>query len=98
MQLALKGTSGVMVTLERQKEKKYICKTGTVVLESVAIAEKLIPADFINEEGNNVTEAFIEYCRPLIGKPIASFPSLASHKLNMNNSLKQSRVTSAKVS
>jgi 6-phosphofructokinase 1 len=29
--------------------------------------EKKLPDEFINEKGNNVTAAFIEWCRPLIG-------------------------------
>ena len=79
--VAVKGTSGVMITLERQKAAKYVCKTGTVDLERVAIAEKLMPSNFINHEGNNVTDAFIDYCKPLIGKPMKYFPSFAAHKL-----------------
>ncbi len=98
VQLAMKGTSGIMVTLERPKSKKYICKTGTVALESVAIAEKLIPSEFISSEGNDVTEAFIEYCRPLIGKPIETFPSLAGYKLKMTKADKSSKSASAKAS
>jgi len=85
VQLALKGRSGEMVTFKRQKGRKYSCKTGTVALKSVAIAEKLMPASFINPEGNYVTNAFIEYCRPLIGKPIEVFPSLAGHKFRRYN-------------
>ncbi|MHB8336261.1 MAG: 6-phosphofructokinase [Ignavibacteriaceae bacterium] len=84
--LALKGMSGIMVTLEREKSKKYICKTGTVDLEDVAMDEKLIPSEFINANGNYVTDAFINYCVPLIGKPIQSFLSLTGHKLRIYHS------------
>jgi 6-phosphofructokinase 1 len=35
-----------------------------------------MPDDFINEEGNGVTEKFSNYCRPLMG---SGFPE--SHRL-----------------
>lgn len=78
---AVKGNSGVMMTLERERGKKYRCKVGAVPLENVAIAEKLLPSDYINSDGNYVTEAFLEYCQPLVGKPIRSFSSLKGYKI-----------------
>ena len=37
---------------------------------SVANLEKTVPDSFINSTGNDVTDAFINYCRPLIqGEP-----------------------------
>jgi 6-phosphofructokinase 1 len=71
-----------MVTLEREKAKKYRCTVGEAPLESIAIAEKLLPAEYINTKGNFVTEAFLEYCRPVVGDPIRTFPVLSKHKLN----------------
>lgn len=78
VQLAVKGKSGMMITLIRNKTEKYFCKTGMVELESVAITEKLLPPEFMNSKGNYVTNAFLEYCRPLIGKPIRTFQELSS--------------------
>ncbi len=37
-------------------------------LSSVAEKTKPMPDEFINAEGNGVTEAFIEYAMPLIGE------------------------------
>ena len=82
VRFAAKGRSGVMVTLERAKVKQYRCTVGEAPLESVAIAEKLLPAEFINPKGNFVTEAFLNYCRPIIGDPIRTFPVLSKHRLN----------------
>ncbi len=78
---ALDGKSGVMMTLDRSKGKKYHCHVGSVPLQNVAIAEKLLPAEFVNARGNYVTEKFIDYCRPIIGGPVRSFPGLVGHKL-----------------
>jgi len=36
-------------------------------LEDVAARTKTMPDEFINAEGNGVTEAFHHYCRPLVG-------------------------------
>lgn len=79
---AVKGQSGVMMTLEREKGSKYRCVVGQVPLNNVAIAEKPLPPDFINTKGNFVTEAFLNYCRPIVGDAIKSFPVLAKHRLN----------------
>jgi len=38
-----------------------------VELKEIAAKTKHMPDDFINAEGNNVTEAFIKYAKPLIG-------------------------------
>jgi 6-phosphofructokinase 1 len=64
---ALEGVSGKMITLVRQNAGgKYGCTTGTADLQAVANGEKMIPAEFINEAGNGVTQAFLDYARPLI--------------------------------
>jgi ATP-dependent phosphofructokinase / diphosphate-dependent phosphofructokinase len=73
---AVRGTSGVMMTLERPTGKGYRCVVGTVSLQDVAIAEKLLPDAFIASRGNDVTEAFVRYCTPLVGGPIHTFSSL----------------------
>lgn len=66
----LAGESGFMVTLERLGSPQYRCTTGLARLEQVANAEKLMPAEFINEEGNMPSRAFVEYALPLVGGPL----------------------------
>ncbi len=63
--LALEGQSGLMVTLLRDK-LDYACKTGSIELNRVANVEKKLPAEWISPEGNDVTDEFIKYARPLI--------------------------------
>ena len=70
---ALAGVSDKMVTLVRESNEPYHCTTGLADLDKVANAEKLMPADFINEAGNDVTEKFVEYALPLIGAPLPKY-------------------------
>ena len=69
--LAVSGQSGVMVTLERQPGEAYTCDTGTAPLADIANAEKLLPDAYLAADGNDVTPAFLDYARPLIGEPLA---------------------------
>lgn len=78
---AVEGVRDKMVTLVREPGPKYRCATGLVELEKVANAEKLMPNQFINEEGNGVTQAFIDYVRPLIGGPLPKYVRLEGHKV-----------------
>ena len=74
---ALEGTAGKMVTLERVGDAPYRCQTGLADLDRVANAEKLMPDEFIGPAGNDVTEAFLQYARPLIGEDLPPYAYLA---------------------
>ena len=71
VQLALEGVSGVMVTLERSEP--YQIHTGHVPIEHVMLTERQMPKSFINATENGVTEAFLDWCRPLIGNRPSRF-------------------------
>ena len=67
VEAAMDGVSGKMVSLVREGDNgQYRCTTGLVDLADVANGEKPLPAEFINEAGNGVTEAFCDYLRPLV--------------------------------
>ncbi len=68
VELSAEGISGVMVTIVRESDEPYKSTTGTVLLEEVAAKAKPMPDDFINEEGNFITDEFIKYAKPLIGE------------------------------
>ncbi|GAB4526921.1 MAG: 6-phosphofructokinase [Anaerolineae bacterium] len=78
---AVRGKSGYMVTLAREPGETYRCTTGSAPLEEVANVEKLLPDEFINAEGNFVTEAFKAYTRPLLGGPLPDYVTLAAHRV-----------------
>ncbi len=63
----LKGTSGKMVAFRRVSVKPYEMEPFLVDIDEVMMHERTMPDTYINEEGNGVTEAFKEWCRPLIG-------------------------------
>ena len=64
------GESGKMVSFERVSIEPYVIKPVLVDIDKVMLYEKTMPDTFINEEGNGVTEAFKEWCRPLIGEEL----------------------------
>jgi ATP-dependent phosphofructokinase / diphosphate-dependent phosphofructokinase len=68
---ALAGATGQMVALEREDNSGlYSCKPVLLSLSSVANYEKKVPLNWITEDGNYVTNEFINYVLPLIqGEP-----------------------------
>lgn len=64
--LALRGTSGVMPIIVREQDSPYRWSLGQVALSEVANQEKKMPADFIREDGMGITEACRTYLLPLI--------------------------------
>ena len=67
VELAKQGKSGLMVTLEREPGTEYKCTTGAVALDQVAVKAKPMPDEYINDQGNHITEACMNYLKPLIG-------------------------------
>lgn len=62
------GKSGFMVGLMREEGgAEYAVRTELIPIERVMLFERKMPDSFINEEGNGVTDAFLTWCRPLIG-------------------------------
>ena len=70
------GQSGKMVALRRVPGPNYRCETFLVDIQEVMMTERKMPDEFINERGNNITEAFKEWCRPLIGAPLPKLMDL----------------------
>ena len=63
----LKGTNGKMVAFRRISTEPYRAEPFLVDIDEVMMYERTMPDEYINEAGNGVTEAFKEWCRPLIG-------------------------------
>ncbi len=66
--LAADGVNGFMVTMERAAGPDYRIDYGRVPLHEVAVRAKPMPDEFTNSAGNGVSEAFLNYARPLIGE------------------------------
>jgi 6-phosphofructokinase len=79
VRLAVSDESGVMVALRRVGDDPYRCETVAVPLEQAANKERLLFDTYISERGNDVTFAFLDYARPLIGRPLPALARLAKY-------------------
>lgn len=66
VEYAIAGYNSVMPTIERISNSPYTWKIGMVELSKVANVEKMMPADFISEDGFGITDKCREYLSPLI--------------------------------
>ena len=62
------GVDAGSVTLQRKAGKRYGVDFVVMPLEEVAKFTRSMPREFINRAGNDVTQAFLDYARPLVGK------------------------------
>ena len=60
------GDSGKMVVLQRLSDDPYQCGTEVKDVHKIANDEKLVPREWVNEDGSYVTNEFLSYVRPLI--------------------------------
>lgn len=67
------------ITIQRTGE--YSVDYRLVPLSEVAGKTRHMPDEFINEAGNNVTDAFRYYCRPLLGSGLHSAHRLRAPKV-----------------
>jgi len=80
VRLANEGVSGMMVSIQRESSSPYRYRLGTVPLAEVAIKAKPMPDEFIDDKNLYVTEAFLEYARPLVG-PLPEYVRLRGYRL-----------------
>ena len=67
VEAAVAGTTDKMVGFAcTRDENGYKCEPKLFDLSLVANTEKKVPVEWINKEGNYVTQDFIDYCLPLI--------------------------------
>ncbi|WP_027160171.1 6-phosphofructokinase [Methylobacter luteus] len=66
VELAISGRSAVMPTIVRTSDSPYQWHVGHAELKDVANVEKMMPAEFISEDGFGITEACRRYLQPLI--------------------------------
>ena len=73
VRLASAGETGYMVTITRDESGDF--GYGRAELSDVAVRAREMPPEMINERGNDITEAFLDYARPLIS-PLPDYVSL----------------------
>ena len=63
---AVEGKTGVMMTINRADTESYSVYYDSADISGIANGVKQVPAEYINENGNGVTDACIRYLAPLI--------------------------------
>lgn len=66
VEAAVNGVSGKMMTLVRTSSEPYTCVPGYEDIDKIANKVRDVPASFINERGNGITDEGINYLLPLI--------------------------------
>lgn len=63
---ALLGKTGIMMTIERVPGESYSSRIGCADISKIANEVRGVPREYINEEGNGITDKGLEYLAPLI--------------------------------
>lgn len=66
VELALEGKNAVMPTIVRKSHDPYAWEIGYANLADVANVEKMMPREYITDDGLGITEACRRYLQPLI--------------------------------
>ena len=66
VEYAVAGETGVMATIDRREGEEYSVTFGCADISKIANAVRGVPAEYINEAGNGITEAGLRYLAPLI--------------------------------
>ncbi|MDA7978652.1 MAG: diphosphate--fructose-6-phosphate 1-phosphotransferase [Pirellulales bacterium] len=74
VELAAAGESGFMATILRELGSPYRVRYDKAPLAEVANRERVFPADWISPDGTDVTDAFLEYAKPLVGEEMQQLP------------------------
>ncbi len=65
---ACRGVASGSIAIKRKKAARYGVTFECVPLRKVAKETRHMPPSYINKAGNDVTKAFLDYARPLVGK------------------------------
>jgi 6-phosphofructokinase 1 len=68
VQFAMKEDNGSVAIRRTGNGKNYAVELFRTELSNVAEKTKSMPDEFINAEGNGITDAFVEYAMPLVGE------------------------------
>lgn len=75
LEAAVQGDTGIMIGFEREETEdgSYKVHTVKIPIEQVMLLEKTLPDEYINDRGNDITEEYVRWCRPLIGPEFERF-------------------------
>ncbi|MDH5516443.1 MAG: 6-phosphofructokinase [Gammaproteobacteria bacterium] len=66
VEFALQGHNSIMPTVDRKSNNPYSWEIGMAPLADVANVEKMMPMDYITDDGFGITQACKDYLYPLI--------------------------------
>ena len=65
-----------MATILRNPGDVYSVRYDKAPLSEVANSERFFPSAWIADNGYDVTDDFIKYCKPLVGEGMVSLPMI----------------------
>lgn len=74
VELAAAGQGGFMATILRQPGPTYGVRYDKAPLLKVANSERTFPTQWITPNGNDVTDDFVRYAKPLVGDCMLTLP------------------------
>ncbi len=88
VEFALQGKNAVMASIIREQGAEYAWHIGEAPLDQVANVEKMMPKEFISEDGYGISQAGIDYLKPLIqGEDYPPFRNGVPHYVRLKNQL-----------
>jgi 6-phosphofructokinase 1 len=66
VEAALAGKTGIMITINRASNEPYLVSYDEASLDGIANAEKVVPKEWITEDGLDLKQDVLAYLRPLI--------------------------------
>ena len=66
VEAACEGISGKMMTFVRQSDEPYSCAASYEDIDKIANKVRTVPDEFINSDGNGITDECVRYLLPLI--------------------------------
>jgi len=95
MEFALQGKNAIMPIIVRESSSPYSWHVGEASLSDVANVEKMMPADFITEDGFGITAKAREYFSPLIqGEDYPPYKNGLPQYARLNNILIDKKLAS----
>lgn len=91
LKAAMEGVGGVMIGLIRDntEDGSYSVHVERIPIREVMMYERTIPENYINERGNDVTQEFVDWCRPLIGPELRDFIDFHDERRKLQEAEKQ---------
>lgn len=74
------GQTGVMPAIKRISDNPYRTELFLAPIEKVMLTERSMPDEFINAEGNGITQSCINWLTPILGEPLPQFISFAESR------------------